>query len=819
MAKFFDFNGDYTGLTEEKAASALELYGSNEFTETKDKSFKAHHILLCPVSILLAAAGLIQIFFLSGIASGIICILASAVQITAFGLLCSRCNKIIKRRMAAAQMKYRVIRNSALVLVPSSQLVPDDILVLQSGEMVPADAHILELISLTVDESRFTGVSSPAEKQCGADTKSTGIKKTMLYAGTRILSGSVAARICATGEDTYRARTAESKEALCDPNFSSYERLCEKLRTPICAGAAVICLIGIIISAVTGQNPAVTALTVVCALMCTLMPFAELFIRLYNTGCAKRAERKGAIIKNLGVLEKLNSLTCVIIDKSMVVAPNMLEVSSVYSKNKTLMTAVTVLSCDRENPSVTEQAFLLHAAIGGTDIAQLKSNEHIAFYPYNDTDRIGGNIYRFDDKLLLCVKGSVEKVTGLCDMSADKLFDTTKHADNLRKRGLEVWACAYCIIDGDELPKSLYSVKYTYIGMISFISATRDMIPLALQGCKRAGVRLVLTSCDNPETAASMGRKIGLDASRMITGEQLADIKYGNETADLTKTEIFSHITEAQRLEIIDLLRSQGETVAVVGNTDSDYEAVSRCDLGMTSLQNTTGCVYEACGLVVRDDNFSSVVEIIKEARQLHRNIKKCLSVLLTSFTAVALCAAADVLFSLHALCPLLIWLTAGVLTPLCCMAFRDNTSDLSSDMAPSGFIGKGKADRSFFVNAVVYGLLIGVISSLLCICVKGSVSDMQISSLLFISLCTAIPLTAVSASDSKSILHRKAKSTDGKGATTFILTLAAALLLTYLPFISTAFGFEAPHPIACILAVILGIIPFAGIEAKKLIK
>ena len=110
MAKFFDFNGDYTGLTEEKAASALELYGSNEFTETKDKSFKAHHILLCPVSILLAAAGLIQIFFLGGIASGIICILASAVQITAFGLLCSRCNKIIKRRMAAAQREEGLSR-------------------------------------------------------------------------------------------------------------------------------------------------------------------------------------------------------------------------------------------------------------------------------------------------------------------------------------------------------------------------------------------------------------------------------------------------------------------------------------------------------------------------------------------------------------------------------------------------------------------------------------------------------------------------------------------------------------------------------------
>ena len=356
MAQFLNFRGDYTGLSADKAADNLEMYGSNIFRETENKSFKVYHYLFDPTAVLLFAAGIIQIAALSQYATGIMCLAMSVAQIITLCVICRRSNDNIRNRTMSAKMKYRVIRDSSLELIPAAMLVPDDIIIVQGGEIVPADAHILECTGLTVDESRFTEDPTPVAKHNGSDPKSNGLKKSCIYAGTRILSGSAVARVVATGEDTYRARNGEKLGKSSDPNFSRYEKTCVKLRLPLAIAATVICVLGVILQVLTGRNTDVMGVAVsACGwLICMFMPFVELFIRMYNINFVRRIERKGAIIKNLTVPEKLNGLTTLVIDKSAVVAPNMLEVAGVYSKNPDLMTTVTVLSCDRDEPTLAE---------------------------------------------------------------------------------------------------------------------------------------------------------------------------------------------------------------------------------------------------------------------------------------------------------------------------------------------------------------------------------------------------------------------------------------------------------------------------------
>ena len=274
------------------------------------------------------------------------------------------------------------------------------------------------------------------------------------------------------------------------------------------------------------------------------------------------------------------------------------------------------------------------------------------------------------------------------------MFRITARAAALAKRGLEVWTVAYYIIpEGEEIPKSLYAVQYNYMGLVSFMNATRDMIPLALQGCKRAGVRLVLTSADSPETASSMGKKIGLSAAGMISGDEIAESVVTGEPLDYKKAEIFCRVNAAQRVDIIEKLKEAGETVATVGYSDSDYDLVAHADLGITSLENTTGSVYEASGLIVRDDNFSSVVEMIKEARQLHRNIKRCIFILLSTLIAFACTALADMITGYGIITPMLAAVLTAAVIPLCCTGFRNVKSDIKGNMTPSGFISQGKPD------------------------------------------------------------------------------------------------------------------------------
>ena len=822
MAQFLNFKGDYTGLSSDKAQKNLEMYGSNIFSETENKSFKVYHYLLHPTALLLFAAGIIQIAFLSDMVTGILCIAMAAALVTALGIICHRCNERIMSRTLAAQLKYRVIRDSTLSLLPASMLVPDDLIIVQGGEIIPADAHILEYSGLTTDESRFTGDRTPVEKHDGADPKAKGLKKSCLYAGSRVLTGSAVARVTATGEDTYRARQGEKDRKLPDPNFSRYEKACAKLKLPLAAVAFVICASGVALQMILGRDGGNVPYIAFCAagwLICMLMPFAELFIRMYNINFVRRIEHKSAIIKNLTVPEKLNGLTTLVIDKSAVVAPNMLEVAGAYSKNTDLMTTVTVLACDKDDPSLAEQAFLLNAALGGTDVSGLKKNEICAQFPFNDTDRIGGNIYRINGQCLMCVKGSVEKITGLCDMDTDTLFDINKRAATIAGRGLEVWACAYYIIEkGEELPKSLYSVKYTYMGLVSFMSATRDMIPLAMQGCRRAGVKLVLTSSDSPETASSMGKKIGLSDAGMISGDAIAEALVTGEKIDYTKAEIFCHVSASQRVGIIDELRRAGEIVAVVGNADSDYETVSHADLGITSLENTTGCVYESSGLIVRDDNFSSVVEMIKEARQLHRNIKRCVFLMISALVMLSTIVLANILFATATVNVLTAALITAVIVPVLCTGFRNVTTDIKSDMNASGFISRGKVDKGFFVSNIIYGAVSGIIAVLFSIAASSLCPLGEVSAALFILVSVMLTTTALCSTDKKNGVFSAIAdgSVPRSLAVSSVIIIISAVILTYIPFVSGLFGFAAPHPLAMIASAVTGLIPAIGIEIRK---
>ncbi len=823
MAEFLNFKGDYSGLTEEKAAQNLEMYGENSYAENEDKSFKSYHILLNIVVLLIFVSGVIEIVFLGQAAMGIACIAIAVAGAVLLAVHCNGCNEKTEALISAAKTKYRVIREEKILLVPAAMLVPDDIIILQGGEMVPADAHILECSDFICDESRFTGDKTPVTKNAGVDnTPDTRLKTSCVYSGTRVLSGCVVARVVGTGEDAYRMRVSRDRKKQPDPNFSEYEKAVNKLRLPlilIALGISLLFFVLDVLQAADGTDIIPNLAEKTAFLICLIPPYAELFIRIYTSRTACICQDKGVAIKNLSVLRKLTGLTTLMIDKSAVVTPNMLEVANIYSKSDSLMTTVTILAGDNANPTLTEQAFLLNAALSGADIDSIKKNQLIASFPYNENDRMGGNVYKIDDKYLLAVKGSVEKIICLCDIDTEKLVEIRQKAVSISKRGLEVWASAYIIFDSEqEIPSSLYSVKYTYMGMVSFITATRDMIPLAVQSCKKAGIKLVLTSSDSAETAASMGKKIGLACDGMITGEALREAEKGNMNLDYTHAEIFSNITSAQRIQIAEILGKNGEIVAAVGYTDDDYELVTSCDLGITTLQKTTGSIYEASGLVTSEDSILQIVDIAKEARQLHRNIKKCISFCFSAFLSLALVVIIAGFGGMFTITPAFAGIIAVAIVPVCAMCYSGCTAELKSNMSPSGFIGRGRLNKRFIVDSAISGGLIGAVAFILVVICSGLMTASQTLSSLFVMIAfsfASLTLANVSAKHSIiTMLNHGAVSI--KAVTAVLITAISSAVITYIPFINTALGFDMPHPVALICAVIAGLIPGIVKEIMK---
>lgn len=814
MAVFLNFKGDYNGLSSDKAEEHLSLYGENVFHETEDKRFRAYHSLLNPWSLILIISGIAELV-LGDTSAGLACFAIALAIIIALAVFCMRCNESAEKCTSAARMKYRVVRDDKMVLLPSAMLVPDDIIIVQSGEMVPADAHILEESGLLADESRFTGSKAPIKKHAGSDSTSPKLKTSCIYAGTRIIGGSAIARVVATGEDTYRVQCEDKRiKKLSDPDYSGYEMVFAKLKPFMLISAAAVSLLGLVFAYFAGGGEGTVAAFAVRLtgwLLCLIPPFVELFIRAYMISGAKRISRKSAAVKNLGVIHRLSGLTTIVLDKDAVVSPGALEVAGVYSKNTSLMTTVTVLAGSPDNPTLTEQAFLLNAALGGTDIKDIKSNELIRHYEYSDADRVGGNIYKIGDKRLLCIKGAAEKVAALCSIDADALYEIQQRSTSLCSRGLEVWASAYTILeDEEEEPKSLYSIKYTYMGMVSFMSATRDMIPLAVQACKRVGLKTVMVSSDNPETAAAMGKKIGLSSDNMINGEMMRREALGGEALDYTSAEIFSHVDAEQKSEIIDKLKASGEIVAVYGRGDSDYDMINRCDIGITSLENTTGCIYESSGLIVAQDNFGGIVDIIKEARQLHRNIKKCLSLCISALVAVYIVVLADILFSMNAVTAVSMALFTAVILPLCAMSFIGNTADGRADKSSSGFIGKGVINKRFIALSLVYGTVQGIICAVCAAVCSGFMPQEQTSSAIFIVLTICTCINAV-------MTAGKQVSLKSRSAIRLLAAALLAVILTYIPFVNSLFGYGFISPVALVASLLCGIAAGVSVKPVKL--
>lgn len=815
MAEFLNFKGNYKGLTEDKARQNLNMYGENCFTEHEDKSFRSYHILLNIVVLLIFFSGIIELAFLNQVAMGIACIAIAVAGAVLLAVHCNSCNEKTEALISAAKTKYRVIREEKIELIPAALLVPDDIIILQGGEMVPADAHILECHNLTCDESRFTGNRASVTKNAGVDnTPDTRLKSSCIYAGTRVLTGNVIARVVSTGEDAYRVRVSKDRKKLPDPNFSEYERSVNKLRLPFTLIALAISLIFFTIDIVNATDNSTLMLNLsekTAFLICLIFPYAELFIRIYTSRTAELCQDKGVAIKNLGILRRLTGLTTLIIDKSAVIAANKSDVANVYSNSDSLMTTVTILAGDNDNPTLTEQAFLLYASLAGADVDYIKSNELITRFPYNENDRMGGNVYRIENKYLLAIKGAVEKIICLCDIETERLVEIREKASAISKRGLEVWASAYIILDSEEdIPASLYSVKYTYMGMVSFVTATKDTIPLAVQSCKKAGIKLVMTSSDSDETAASMGRKIGLNCSNMITGDAMRIAEKNELNLDYSHAEVFSNITSAQKSEIVKKLREKGEIVAVVGYTDEDYNLITECDLGITSLQKTTGSIYEASGLVTSEDSILQIVDIAKESRQLHRNIKKCISLCFSAFIALIVIVLVSAIIGLYSITPAFAGIMSVIIIPICAMCYSGCTAELSGNMTSSGYIGKGKMNRRFLTDSAISGGFIGAISLLFTVICSGLMTPVQTLSALFVMLTfslASLTLANVSAKHSILTVFRHG-AVNRKAVITVVITAVCSAIITYIPFINSALGFDMPHPVALFAAMITGLIP-----------
>ena len=806
MAKFFDFEQDYTGLDPGRIDNMLSMYGLNTYIKAPAGLFGSSYaeILLSPAVLLMFVAGVLS-FFGIGIGAGIVTLLIDLIYVFAELYFRKKSDERLDEIEASTAMKFRVIRGGKLELVEKEFIVPEDLIVVQEGERVPADAFILESRDLTVDECLFTGNKQPAAKYAGAISKSA-IKPTFVYSGSNVLSGVAICKVSATGVDTklYQLR-GEVKER--HPYYTELEKFVRKL-TPICSVIGVVLILLLtVLKTVNGENVIPSALNGITVGLCFIPTGAASVIRFYYTKGAMTIIKSGAMMKSFADIEKLNSLSVLCVEKEGAISKNSLEVRGVYAKSEELLYKVAALAFDRNTVDPAERALMVKAVFFDENIADVYKHNLFVEKINDPGNSISGAVWIVGGEKLCCIKGTPEQILPMCRMNGDALFEAKKKYESYYANGCSVMAIA-CVDAKSYNADITAGFSYTFVGLIAFSAPLRDSVSSAVKTCRRSGVRIVMLTEDNPSAAASTGGMIGLSGNSVITGKQIEHaIKTGAEL-DLD-SDIYAKVTPEQKVYIINKLKSDGEVVAMTGTRTGDTDALDAADVGITIAQHAVGSTYESADIVMNDDNFLTITDMIARARQMHRNIKRAVSVMFSGYIGMLLLTLVNILsgFDLM-LTPAMIAALIMLIFPIASSVYLNCNSDLNTKMPPSEFVAERKINFRYLGKAALFGVLSGAAAIASYMFMYNMMDTGFARSCSFISMMISTAAFAVLRFSDTDPLKTFWTTTKPIQKIMVAALVVVPVMIIYIPPFNRALGFTATDLPALLISIATGILP-----------
>ncbi len=811
MSQILNFKSDYKGLSSAEAEERLTMYGLNDEGGEEENSYNLKKSIFT-VRFFTQAIAAVLLFLSMQFVLGTVMLLLT-VMLTAGDVIWQL--KLYEKDTSLKRMsgmKFRVVRNGELTLVRKEYLVPDDIIVLQRGERVPADAHLLETEDLTVNEAVLTGDSTPVAKRAGADGGKTIPKSTCVYKNTLIVSGSLAARVFATGEDA----AVKRKETRSVSQFEKRLKRPVKIITFMGIAFALLTALFCILTSEELNGLADILTRVVLPALSVGMLFvpaqADKLVRLYYLDGAERMNRHHALVKNTGTVEELSAITCMCIEKSGTVTKNHIEVADVFTENTQLFTNVCVLACEPAPVDPAEKAILLYASFGGTDVKELFANEREAVYPFSENTKMAGNLWKIGGQRLLCIKGSPEETLALCNIDPNELHYIQQKRLGFAKQGRQVLAVAFAPLPSDtEKPQKLSDIRYEYMGLVAMENPTRDTVPYAVKSCSKAGVRVIMLTGDNEEAAAAVGRQIGLPSLKTVTGTEL------DFDPDLEDVGIFAKVTPSQRTRVVEMLRAKGEIVAVLGTGTDDIAVLEEADVGISVSANASPAACESCDMLMSDESFLAVSDAIKESRQIHRNVKSALGLMLAGHLAIAIFVIAAVATGGASIfTPALSVILSCIIFPIAASIFMGNTADLKSDFISSAFIGKGVINSSFFPKILILGGMLAVAQTLFYLFTLSFEPSIHRAFLVFMTAAglTFIGFSLISRKRSFFACVKEQKGFSGTLQSGILLLVS--LVMIYIPYLNSAFGFTAPNVLVLLISLLVTALFTLWPEAAK---
>lgn len=625
------------GLSDEEARARLEEYGYNVISEAK-------RVTALRIFIAQFKNVLIVLLIFASLLSLAIGELIDAAMIVAIVVLSAllgfyqeyKAERTLEALKELSAPKAKVLRDGRVVEINASEVVPGDILVVEAGDRIAADARVIESVSLTVDEAVLTGESEPVEKT--AEVVEVGTlpeMKNIIFAGTICVFGRGKAVVFATGNQTEFGKIAEMLKGV-EEEETPLQRNLRNVAKVLAYAAVLVCVLVIALGLLRGYKAvemAIWGISLAVAAVPEALP-AVVTICL-SAGVWKMAKRN-VIVRKLHAVETLSSVSVICTDKTGTLTEGKMRAVEVFfdgrthpispnTKSKTFEMLMLAISLCNNNASPTEKA-LLEAARTVVKAEYRRISE----IPFSSERKMMTTINDVDGRRLAFTKGAPEVVLNICsrimvdgkvvELDESRREEIRKAVESMASLALRVIAAAY----GEEAEKNMI-----FLGLVGLIDPPRPEVKEAIENASRAGIRTVVVTGDNPITAKAIAEKLGI-SGRVLTGEVLSRMS-DEELAEIVEDiAIYARVSPGHKLKIVNAWKQRGYVVAMTGDGVNDAPALKAADVGI-AMGSGTEVAKEASDIVLVDNNYASIIAAVEEGRGIYLNIKKFLTSILSS--------------------------------------------------------------------------------------------------------------------------------------------------------------------------------------------
>lgn len=673
-----------SGLSEEDAARRLEEYGPNVLPSGRKRTLfdRLKDQLLDPLVLLLIAASLISAFIGEVIdATAIIVIVVINTIIGVYQEYKAEQALDALKKLSAPVVK--VLRDGVVKRVPADALVPGDVILLEAGDKVPADARLVEVFELMVDESVLTGESQPVLKTTEPLPEDTPLpdRKNMVYMGTVVIRGRAKAVVVATGTATELGKIALSLTEIEEEKTPLQRKMAEfsaKLTVITLIIVVLVFAVGFWRAGSHGIKAIIDNFMVAVSLAVAAVPegLPAVMTLVLAVGVLEMA-RENAIVKRLAAVETLGSTTEICTDKTGTLTKNEMTVRLV----RTPLTGYVKVTGEGYEPvgeivgpktpeldwilkisalcndawlyrnedgkwviegDPTEGALLVLAAKGGLDVESIRGQcPRVGEIPFDSVRKMMTTINKCEEGVYALSKGAVESILrvssriqvngSIRNLTDDDIKEIMSSAEEMAGQALRVLAFAYKPIDSADAEN--IESEMIFVGLVGMMDPPRPEVPDAIKTCKTAGIRVAMVTGDHPVTAVAIAKEIGLIAegeSEVVTGRDLEHMDDERLRDIVERVKVFARVTPEHKLRIVNALKSLGHIVAMTGDGVNDAPALKRADIGVAMGMRGTEVAKEAADLILLDDNFATIVKAIRRGRIIYDNIRKFVQFLLS---------------------------------------------------------------------------------------------------------------------------------------------------------------------------------------------